>query len=466
VRLRKTPIAGTFYIGETAPGEVNVQVGQHLTVREERRPWRRLPRIVGTINAGETYAQTFTPYVDYDTTYTNQNQSIPPQANITADSAGSPVRPAGWTDVGQSYRTVTLHAGTSEARATGATIAAYLWGVGDGTITVGTSASAGITVTFPYATPFRYISLTVTDSNGTTHTRWLPIWVHSTAEDGNTPFVSFAVTQDDRYFDAGREMSFQFRGADNGLSDSSSPKGAPLCYWETAAFGASGTAAPASHIDSFLGWALRDAVRLRKGARSRLIVEVGGLAAWLDRLQGSPHTLTDNETTPTRWDEMTTYLTGFRMANWALQHLSNATELGNVYKNDLTDTSDAVKSITLKAGSLWQQVQQIGASNRVTNVGCDSVNGIWFRRDYSYLDESDRALRATTTALTETDWTDVVGLEIPDEIAPQVGTVEGNGEAKIFNQPYKYASRAPGKTSASGASTAPFSTTSQGREGS
>lgn len=49
------------------------------------------------------------------------------------------------------------------------------WDVKDGTITVGTAASERITATFPPG--FRWVDLTVTDSNGATHTKHIPVFV-------------------------------------------------------------------------------------------------------------------------------------------------------------------------------------------------------------------------------------------------------------------------------------------------
>ena len=54
------------------------------------------------------------------------------------------------------------------AQASGATISSWLWDVGDGSITVGTSSTQNITVSFPgYVTnEHRWVELKVTDSNG------------------------------------------------------------------------------------------------------------------------------------------------------------------------------------------------------------------------------------------------------------------------------------------------------------
>jgi hypothetical protein len=71
---------------------------------------------------------------------------------------------------------ITLDAGNSIPMAEGATITTYAWDVEDGTITVGTSSSPSITATFPLG--FRYVHLTVTDSNGKTHTTHVPVLVY------------------------------------------------------------------------------------------------------------------------------------------------------------------------------------------------------------------------------------------------------------------------------------------------
>lgn len=58
----------------------------------------------------------------------------------------------------------------------GASISSWLWDVIDGTITSGSTTTQNITATFPPG--FRWVFLTVTDSNGSTRTRRIPVWAH------------------------------------------------------------------------------------------------------------------------------------------------------------------------------------------------------------------------------------------------------------------------------------------------
>ncbi|MEP7294507.1 MAG: hypothetical protein ABI835_22145, partial [Chloroflexota bacterium] len=174
VRLRSANTV-QLLIGESV---LPVSAGQYLTVRNEFRLWQVKPRRFEDY-ADAAYPTSFTEYHDYDLAYTSQNSAIEPKANITANGfAGgyTLVKPAGFVDAGQNYRTVTLSSANSLTLAPGATIASRAWQIADGTLTSGTLTSAQITARFPVG--FRTITLTVNDSNGASSLMRLPIWVH------------------------------------------------------------------------------------------------------------------------------------------------------------------------------------------------------------------------------------------------------------------------------------------------
>lgn len=62
------------------------------------------------------------------------------------------------------------------AVASGASISSWLWDVVDGTITSGSTTTQNITATFPPG--YRWVFLTLTDSNGSTRVRKIPVWAH------------------------------------------------------------------------------------------------------------------------------------------------------------------------------------------------------------------------------------------------------------------------------------------------
>jgi hypothetical protein len=408
LRLRKAPTAGVFYVAETAPGECNVQADHYLTVRREYRPWRVAPRLVQTDD-------TATEYLDYDRAYSGE--TIPPHANITGAA------PAGFADPGQTYRTVTLD--SSGSVALGAAIAGRLWEVDDGTIISGTATSTAITVRFPAATVFRYISLTVTDSNGAAHTRHYPVWVHT-----QPPLTAFEVTRDERA--DGRTMAFELFGGDGEADESILPAGALVCYWEQAEFGAS--PAPSAYINTFLGWAVRDSALLKlDGGRYRL--EVAGAAWWLDHFDGVVQTLA-NAPEPDRWTAMAG-LTIDRAVQFILRAYTTLGALINFYPSGMEDEA---ASLTLGRGSMWSQIVAL-AGRGAAATACDSTGGLWLRRHLAYLDADARAGRATILHLLPDDWTDAAGLLVPSEHTERVGRVEATGTDPAGT---RYASRSPG----------------------
>jgi len=450
LRVRKAPIAGRIYVAETAPGDARVEVGQHLTVRRERRVWQRLPYLHAEA-AESAFDNLFTMFVDYDLAYTNQNDAIQPHANITSDAAGNPARPADFVDAGQTYRTVTLHAGTSLALAAGAAIAAYLWDVGDGTITVGSTTSAAISARFPAG--FRYIALTVTDTNGTAHTRYLPVWTHDA---GTPPLTTFDITRLEWNEQIGGwEFALEFFGGDSTITDAQLPRGTTLCLWKVTTFGATATPAPACMVNARIGWLTRDALVLRVGGRSRYIVEVGGVATWLAQYATFPQGLTGVAGVPTAWHEIQKdHLSVDVAVHWHLRvYAVGVLDQANFYPSGVTDVGLTIGS---KDGSVLSTVRDLATSARLSSVRADALNGLWLRRDVEFLDTkigspTDRIARGTTLTLASVDWRDARPLEFATSAVRPVGVTVGDGGAVSGAGVLALAGRAPGLTPGYGA---------------
>lgn len=430
LRVRKAPISGTLYVAETAPGEVNVQAGQHLTVVIERRPWAKLSHIVQSASSGSPFNDTFVEYADYDIEYSNENAAIQPVV-IIEESAGIPAKPAGFVASGQTYRDVTLTCASSYDWIGTTTIT---WNLNGGTYQSGSASSASIVARFDISTGvFRYISCTLENSLGNNATLYLPIWVHN---DANPPIVDFVPTRDERSDNSGREMAFDLFGVDG--SGATIRQGGAICYWEVAEF--DGGSTPSQYVSQFYGWAMRDAVRLRAFDRSRYLLDVGGIASWMEKFRAGPRTLTDAGTVPQTWYQMQD-ITIDKAAHYALRMGSNVLELSNFYR---TGVSDTLKGITLATGSLWSQIATIARNCRYATCAADSINGIWLRPNYSYLDDSERAARPTTRTITPEDWTDGSPPEVGEEKTGQIGQIIGNGVAVINGAQAAFGSKAPG----------------------
>ena len=151
-RVRRAPVGSTLYINETS---ASVASGYYVWVIDDYRIWDKLPR-----KSGSVY------YVDYDQTF---RELLPVFSGLNSAYAAEAV----------SGSAEFSFAPDAVAATSGASISGWLWNVADGTITVGSTTTKDITVTFPPG--FRWIHVTATDSGGRSNTFHIPVWVHSSS---------------------------------------------------------------------------------------------------------------------------------------------------------------------------------------------------------------------------------------------------------------------------------------------
>jgi hypothetical protein len=180
-RLRAAPTNSVIKVGRASQGfqdgELNVVDNAYITVYEDWRVHAKIP----VIQSDGTQLK------DTDVAVGDNYEFPPPVAN-TGPSYARTVDP----DTGTI--TVFLPGSTSFAVADGATITSYLWNVKDGTILFGgTSVDDDIYVSFPAG--FRWVSLTVTDSNGKSHVARCPIYAHSEDNDLCVPMQVENITR-------------------------------------------------------------------------------------------------------------------------------------------------------------------------------------------------------------------------------------------------------------------------------
>ena len=443
VRMRSALDATRVAIEEVSYGKVPIEDNHYASIIDEFLPAPKLPRLVGVKNnAG--YVNSFTEYHDYADAYNAENTDIQPQANITISNASlRKPTPAGWVDDGQTYRTVTFSAQYSFTMKTSATISTRVWNMKDGTYTVGTSTSNNVTVRFPVG--YRIISLTITDSAGTTHTQYMPIWVHDSSY---PPITAFRVTSDNR--DEGREMAFEVFGADSSADLDVIPKLATICYWEDAAF--NGEDPPVEYIDSFLGWSKEESVTIKLHDRSSMTFTVGGIASWLSSFPGFGQKIS-HASTVNRWFKMQN-ITIDRMVHYILREYTTALSICNFYISGDTTT---VRSEEIKKSDIWNQCVEMAKGNYSSFVA-DSLNGLWMRQHYSYLELDDRTDVDITMNLSAEHWTDARGLEIGEEYVDKISIVTGTGSYVNGNKNRQIYSKAPGlvPTHSGGTEEAPY----------
>lgn len=278
VRVQNIATVSEIPLGRTSQGtldgEIDIVDNAYITVLNEYRVWSKIPRID---DDGNQYKDTTVLVGGYTST------DIPPVANCGPGTAGT-------IDSGTSLLTVDFDGTGSYAVADGATIATYGWDVGGGTITVGTSASSAITVTF--AAGRHIVALTVTDDNGNSHTARCLVYARNPASDGTIQVFS----ADLRIGLAGQEATIEL-GEPATFAD-----GSLVTIWEGEPF----NAADRGHVH-FIGWHQADDTGMRatvSGNVPTTTLHCVDVAGKLKTLPGFPQELRA-ATTITNWDEMT-----------------------------------------------------------------------------------------------------------------------------------------------------------------
>jgi hypothetical protein len=437
LRLRKDATASTLYVAESAPGEVNVTVGDTLEVIKERKIWRKLPYLAQTNTNTQDFFDTFEIYKDYDLAYTDENEDHRPVANIE-------YKPADFLDTGQDYRTVYLNGANSEPVADGATISSYSWDIGTGSFAPGYTASdSAIYARFPSGE--HEVSLTVTDSNSKASTRYAPVWAHGP---GFQPLAesAFRKNRDDTEYGQGRNIDLTIFGNSYEARDELIPQGTLFCYWEVAEFGAQ-DAPPDQYRGQYLGWAARDATLITLDF-GEYTISLENAAAQLARIDGSEQ-LFLRRSSPSEWYEMID-ITSDRQLAHILRYETTALDVCNLYLSGVTDEWGQKSGSNFGAGTvdkapIWQQLTALTAEYGGV-ASADSLNGIWLRRHPSLVEDggSGRDDIATIIELDNDDWL-ADGIELPNEFTPRVGQLEMDGFAFDGSQVSLFQSKAPGR---------------------
>jgi hypothetical protein len=444
-RVRKVPAGFVFYTEEISVAESHLADGVYLTIIEDYRIWQVKPRLIAVKTGGSSFYNNFLERHDYDIVHDKQNVNVQPQANIT-ESGTRNVKLAGWVDAGQTYRTVQLDASTSVAMKQGATITGYSWDVNGGTIIVGSTSTPQITVRFSIATGvFRWITLTVTDSAGSTHTRRMPLWVH---DENNPPFDNFSVVRDDRA--ESRAMDFEIFGLDTDAGQEFFWDVGLICYWEEAFVGPTQVSVPDSYISQYLGRVDRDTTTL-KMVNSRYTITTLSGAGLLNKLQGFVQRL-EHRANGESWYEMDV-LNVELAVHYILREYSTALTVCNFYP---TTVRNAVQTLEWSDSTIWGQAKEVASFSHLSKLGTDSLGNIWMVEDINYLEVGDRT-RDTTVIISKDMWGDSQGLVLQTKKQREVGSVTIDGFTYDGTTSTGFRSIGPGRVNSAGdqRSTAP-----------
>ncbi len=376
-RIRKSADATKIYIGASSQGirdgEVDLADNAYITVLDDYRVWSKPPRIEddGTI------------YKDWDLAFTGNGDEPPPVAN------GGPG--VGLTIDGSYIATVTFDGTASFATADGATIASYLWDVQDGTITVGTAASSAITATFPAG--FRWVSLTVTDSNGKTHVNRIPVMARDPDDDA---CVSAFEIESHTILPSGQNLKIRITEA---IPGTTYPDGTLVMLWD----GDPSSASDRSNM-LFVGWHQTDPAQMsatREGLLADTTLECVDAAGRLAGLPIWPQELIHADT-PTAWGEMSEPNID-RFMHYLLIWHTTALAVANFTWSG-TGATYKFNIMGVNEGNLYDQIN--GRAQVMTPdywFTCDRNGRLWVKADPLLQDSGDRT--ATVQAnLTVADW--------------------------------------------------------------
>jgi hypothetical protein len=317
----------------------------------------------------------------------------PPVAHAGSDFAGT-IHPT------TGVLTVLLNGQGSFAVADGATIVSYQWDIHDGTLLAGTLNDSFITAVFPWG--FRYVDLTVTDSNGHSHTTHVP--VYGRFPDNDTSITHFEI--------AGHSFDEDGQRLDVRVYEdiSAYPDGALVLIWEREP---SGSSADRAHM-LFTGWMHSKPTVIqeqREGTVKATTLQLLDVAGKLDTLPAFPQALADDST---RIGEEIPAITWSYMVSpnldkylhYLLYWHSTAFEVAPI---TLSNTWEQFPFVLLSSqgDSLWKQVQRRAEALVPSHVlSCDKQGRITVVPDAMLQDLADRTA-VVQAIISEADWSSI-----------------------------------------------------------
>lgn len=444
VRIKGAPTSTTIPLPRTSRGVqnglLNVQDNAYITVLWDFRPWAKIPFFSDNGNGID--------YKDGNVEVGTYNTNLPPVAN-----AGPYM--AGYINTDTSVLEVQFPGGgidLSYAMADGATIDTYNWDVAGGTITVGTSASAVITATFPAGA--YWVSLTVTDSNGVSHTARTFVLAIDATEDPtlNHYQLSQSIGKDGQTLDMDLHET---------LTRASYPDGTLVLFW----WNGPEDASDRSHM-KFTGWLDNEKYsvgRGKLGIRRSTTLHAIDIAGWLKQLPGFAQALYrteekdehDNPISP--WSYMPSL--DMKKAIWyvGFWHTTAFGIADFLFPSDTALEDYDTMRIDSGANSIFEQLA--GLAQKVVPdhyVTCNTLGQLMVIRDWRLDEVGDRP--TTSPIITEDDWNN---LEVDYNRHPKyhslksgavlVSTafVDANGDGEVDDLPLVF-SMAPGDTAAFG----------------
>lgn len=379
VRVQNVATSTTIPVGRISQGiedgTLNVQDNAYITVwGDDWRVWAKIPYIDPD---GNTYKDSNVEVNDYMT-------DIPPVSNCGPGFAD-------YID-DDDIITVTFDGTASYAMADGATISTYAWSIEDGTVTLGDIDEDTVTVTFPAG--FRWVGLTVTDSNGVPHTSRCPVLAVDPANDHT---IKFQVPSH-RIEMRGQTIGFEL--FDN-LSRATFPDGGLVMFWADEPIDPTDR----SHM-WFIGYHQNDSFGIRAtsvGLIRTTVLNCVDVAGRLATLPGFPQAL--ERSSDSGWEYMPTLDMRKCLHYLAFWH-STALSLADFIMDEGLSDYPAMR-LDSTGASLYEQINSRAQSCVPDHwLTCNIQGQLFVKPDWMLLDFDDRPVDTAGT-FTEDFWSDI-----------------------------------------------------------
>lgn len=328
----------------TQDGEVSIAAGTVISVYDHRPPWSKIPfcDTLGTLGA----AMQFYKFYDFDFATYGLNQGV------VVNMGGGPAW-INYLDSATSVGTLSLNVITGGSYGVDGNISSILWDVIDGTITVGSTTTAGITATFPPGR--RYIKCSITDTNGIVTFREMLVVV---LKDGTAyvPITDFEILDGIVYpLFGGNHFSVKIWQS---IPKSTYIDGATIILWEDEYF--NGVKADQSGFDhiKFVGYHHTDPQAITanpNGTIKETTLECLDAIGWLDTLPGFPQEISRNSS-PIAWEEAKTLNMDKYFTILARWH-STLLEITD-FKSTNTGDMYGVPRLASDGDSIYQQIEK------------------------------------------------------------------------------------------------------------
>ena len=410
-RIRKTPIAGTFYIGETS--EVNWSAGGtiYLTVVNDTIGiWPKHLVLVSQV-----------PYMDVDVVYSNQHTNFDPVVIMGTDRVAV-----------LSGATVVQSFDASASWVYGSTISSYLWSF------PGASGTSGLTTATPTATynaQGEYQAYcTVTAATGKTHTGVRTVFVDAgtLGYDGQlttNPIGSLG--------EGGWSCDVTVSSDISDLMDFTKVVVATIDYYEDV----QSSVGPISGSENIelIGWIVEESVEHNpKMQYTKFRIATANMM--IQNIAGFIHGLEIAPTASNAWTNMAG-LTVDRSL-WHMFHWRSTVD--HCVDIKVTEDTRYIKETTTPAGNLWQQFTQLLGLTIAANLACDRYSRVIAQIEPQLVPVASRTW-STVRTLQDQDWHDDVTFQMSS--MSKTGRVYLDGVSiSSEGQGQAYFSLAPGHT--------------------